>query len=207
MFDETYKNKRSCWLRERETVDMSRVCVFFAEGYEEVEALTVVDLLRRAGIETDMVSVTGERFVTSSHGVKVEMDRLFDEVDFKGVEMLVLPGGMPGTKNLEAYAPLMEQVDSFYRGGKYVCAICAAPGILGHRGLLKGKKACSFPEHEYRLEGAEVTKNPAEKAGHIITGRGMGCSVDFGLAIVETLSGKEAAAALAKKVVYSHYKG
>lgn len=181
---------------------MSRVCVFFAEGYEEIEALTVVDLVRRAGIDTDMVSVTGERTVTGSHGISVGMDRLFAEVDFSEADMLVLPGGMPGTVHLEEYAPLMEQVDAFYEKGKYVAAICAAPSILGHRGMLKGKKACSYPDKEKELEGAEVTKSGVEIAGNIITSRGMGCAIDFGLAIVSVLKGQEEADALAEKIVY-----
>ena len=176
---------------------MGRVCVFFAEGYEEIEALTVVDLVRRVGIDTDMVSVTGEKTVTGSHGISVEMDRLYAEVD-----MLVLPGGMPGTVHLEAYAPLMEQVDDFYAKGKYVAAICAAPSILGHRGMLKGKKACSYPDKEKELEGAEVTKSSVEIADNLITSRGMGCAIDFGLAIVAVLKGQEEADALAEKIVY-----
>lgn len=186
--------------------EMGKVCIFFAPGYEEIEALAVVDLLRRAGIDTDMVSVTQEYEVTSSHGVIVKMDKLFDEVDFRTVDMIVLPGGMPGTKNLEAYEPLMEALDAFYKEGKCIGAICAAPSILGHRGMLKGRKACSFPEFESHLEGAEVTENPAEVSDFIITGRGMGCAVDFGLAIVEKFQGEEAAAALAGKVVYGHYQ-
>lgn len=185
---------------------MGKVCVFFGTGYEEIEALAVVDLLRRAGIDTEMVSITGEDMVESSHGVTVKMDRLLEEVDFGGVDMIVLPGGMPGTKNLEACEPLMEQVDNFYKAGKYIGAICAAPSILGHRGMLKGRKACSFPSFESHLEGAEVVKEPAQIAGNIITGRGMGCAVDFGLAIVEKLQGKGQAAALAERVVYGHYK-
>lgn len=185
---------------------MGKVCIFFAQGYEEIEALAVVDLLRRAGIETDMVSITKEKEVTGSHGVTVRMDKLFDEVDFEAADMLVLPGGMPGTKNLEAFEPLMEKLDAFYEGKKCIGAICAAPSILGHRGMLKGRRACSFPEFESHLEGAEVTDNPAEISDFIITGRGMGCAVDFGLAIVEKFQGKEAAAALADKVVYGHYK-
>jgi len=185
---------------------MGKVCIFFGTGYEEIEALTVVDLLRRAGIDTEMVSITGETIVESSHGVGVKMDRLFDEVDFDEVEMIVLPGGMPGTKNLEAYGPLMERVDAFYQAGKSISAICAAPSILGHRGMLKGKAACSFPDFESHLEGAEVTKNPTQVAGNIITGRGMGCAIDFGLAIVEKIQGKEKATALAQKIVYEHYK-
>lgn len=185
---------------------MGKVCVFFGTGYEEIEALTVVDLLRRAGISTEMVSITGELLVESSHGIAVRMDKLFEEVDFDAVDMIVLPGGMPGTKNLEAYEPLMTQVETFYEAGKNLAAICAAPSILGHRGMLKGKKACSFPDFESHLEGAEVTKNPAETAGNIITGRGMGCAIDFGLAIVEKLQGGEKAAALADAVIYGHYK-
>lgn len=184
---------------------MSKVCVFFATGYEEIEALTVVDLLRRTGIDTDMVSVTGAMDVTSSHGVTIKADKLFEEVDFASVDMIVLPGGMPGTKNLEAHEGLMRQIDNFYKEGKDISAICAAPSILGHRGMLKGKRACSFPEFESHLEGAMVTQNPTETVDNIITGRGMGCSVDFGLAIIRKLKGKGEAEELAKKIVYSHY--
>ena len=185
---------------------MGKVCVFFGTGYEEIEALTVVDLLRRVGIEVETVSITGEENVESSHGISVKMDKLLADVDFDEVDMIVLPGGMPGTKNLEACEPLMKQLDAFYQAGKGISAICAAPSILGHRGMLKGKKACSFPTFESHLEGAEVTENPAETVDNIITGRGMGCAIDFGLAIVEKLQGKEQAAALAEKIVYKHYK-
>lgn len=181
---------------------MSKIAIFFATGFEEIEALTVVDILRRAGETVEMVSITGEKRVTSSHDVTVEMDLLFSEVDFTTLDVLVLPGGMPGTKNLEAFAPLMEQVDTFVNAGKLVTAICAAPSILGHRGHLKGKKACSFPSFEDHLEGADVVKEPAVIDGNIITGRGMGAAIPFGLAILEKLQGKEAAEALAEKIVY-----
>lgn len=181
---------------------MSKVCVFFGTGYEEIEALTVVDLLRRQGIDTDMVSVMGEKTVVSSHGIPVVMDRLLEEVDFSKVDVLVLPGGMPGTKNLEACVPLMEQVDAFVAEGKLVCAICAAPTILGHRGHLKDRRAICYPGMEEQLTGAVVVFEPAVRDGNIITGRGMGCSIPFGLAIVEYLQGKEAADALAEKIVY-----
>lgn len=184
---------------------MGKICVFFAPGYEEIEALAVVDLLRRAGIGTDMISITEEREVTGSHGVTVRMDKLFGEVDFEETDMIVLPGGMPGTKNLEEFLPLMEKLDEFYEKKKCIGAICAAPSILGHRGMLKGRRACSFPEFESHLEGAGVTQDPAVISDFIITGRGMGCAVDFGLAIVEKFQGKEAAAALAEKVIYGHY--
>lgn len=181
---------------------MSKIAIFFATGFEEIEALTVVDILRRAQESVEMVSITGEQRVTSSHGVEVTVDKVFSEVNFDETDVIVLPGGMPGTKNLEAFAPLMEQVDAFVKAGKPVTAICAAPSILGHRGHLKGKKACSFPSFEDHLEGADVVKEPAVIDGNIITGRGMGAAIPFGLAILEKLQGKDAAAAMAEKIVF-----
>lgn len=181
---------------------MSKVCVFFAPGYEEIEALAVVDILRRAGIETDMVSITGEKKVTGSHKITVEMDKLFEEIDFEKTDMIVLPGGMPGTTNLEAFEPLMKQVESFYEKEKYVAAICAAPSIFGHRGMVKGRNACANPGYESHLEGANVKQEPAVVDGHVITSRGMGTAIPFGLAILELLQGKEAAEEMKKKLVY-----
>ena len=116
----------------------------------------------------------------------------------------MLPGGMPGTKNLEACEVLMAQVDDFVAKGKIVAAICAAPSILGHRGHLKGKKACSYPSMESHLEGAEVLQIPAVTDGNIITGRGMGAAIAFGLAILEKLQDKDAADKMADAVVFEH---
>ena len=181
---------------------MSKVCVFFANGFEEIEALTVVDILRRANVDTDMVSITGEKKATGSHNITVEMDKLIEEVDFEQTDMIVLPGGMPGTVNLEACEPLMKQVDAFYKAEKYIAAICAAPSIFGHRGMLQGKKACSNPGFESHLEGADVKKEPAVVAGHIITSRGMGTAISFGLAILEQLEGKDAVAPMKDKIVF-----
>lgn len=181
---------------------MSKVCVFFGTGYEEIEALTVVDLLRREGIDTDMVSIMEDKVVTGSHNIPVIMDKMLSEVDFSKTDMIVLPGGLAGTNNLEACEPLMEQVDAFVAAGKAVCAICAAPSVLGHRGHLNGKKAIAYPGFEEQLTGAELVYEPAVADGNIITGRGMGCAVEFGLAIVEYLKGKEAKEALAKKIVF-----
>lgn len=182
--------------------NMSRVCVFFGTGFEEIEALTVVDILRRAGIETDMVSVMDERTVIGSHQIPVVMDKLLSEVDFDSVDMLVLPGGLNGTKNLEACGPLMEQVDAFANSKRMVCAICAAPSILGHRGLLNGKKAIAYPGFEEQLAGAQIVNEPAVKDGNIITGRGMGCSIPFALEILKHLTDEETAKSMAEKIVY-----
>lgn len=181
---------------------MSKTAIFFATGYEEIEALTVVDILRRAGEEIVMVSVTDERRVTGSHGIEVTMDQTLSEVSFDETDVIVLPGGMPGTKNLEGCEALMEQVDAFVKAGRTVAAICAAPSILGHRGHLKGKKACSFPDMESHLEGADVSREPAVIDGNIVTGRGMGVAIPFGLAVLEKLQGKEAAEEMAAKILY-----
>ena len=137
---------------------MSKVCVFLVDGVEEIEALTVVDILRRGGVTVETVSITDSKSVTSSHKITIQADRLLSEINFDETAMIVLPGGMPGTKNLEACAPLMEQVDRFHAQGKYLSAICAAPSIFGHKGLLKGRTACCFPDFESHLEGAVVTK-------------------------------------------------
>lgn len=182
---------------------MSKAAIFFGTGYEEIEALTVVDILRRANITADMVSITGEREVTGSHGIKVEMDKLFEEVDFDELDIIVLPGGMPGTTNLEAHKPLMDKVDEFYRKDKYIAAICAAPSIFGHKGILKGRKACSNPGFESHLEGADVKQEAAVVDGRIITSRGMGTAIPFGLAILEQLAGEDAAAQMRQKIVYN----
>lgn len=181
---------------------MKDICVFFADGYEEIEALTVVDILRRASIPVKMVSITKEKEVTSSHQITVKMDALLSEVDFDKVEMIVLPGGMPGTKNLEACEALMEQVDAFVKAGRPVSAICAAPSILGHRGHLKGEKACCYPSLEDHLEGAEVLKDLSVISGNITTGRGMGAAIPFALSILERYQGKDAVKEMADKIVY-----
>jgi len=181
---------------------MKNIGIFFAEGYEEIEALTVVDMCRRAGINIQMVSVTGERKVTGSHKIAVEMDLLFDEVNFDSLDMIVLPGGMPGTRNLEAHTGLMALVEAFNREGKWIAAICAAPSIFGHKGLLTGRKACSYPGFEKDLEGAEVVYDSVAVSDHVITSRGMGCAIDFSLAIIGKLCGEEKAQELAKAIIY-----
>ena len=178
------------------------IAVFFANGYEEIEALTVVDLTRRAEIETWMISITDEKTVTGSHGITVSMDRTLSEVNFEEVDMIVLPGGMPGTLNLEACEPLMEKVKEFDANGKYISAICAAPTVFGHLGLLKGKKACCYPSMEDGLVGAEVTFETTAVADHILTSRGMGTAIDFGLQIIARFQGQEAADEMAAKIVY-----
>ena len=121
---------------------MSKIAIFLANGFEEIEGLTVVDICRRCGLTIDMVSITEEKQVMGSHKIPVTADMTLSQVNFEEYDCLVLPGGGQGTKNLEACEPLMQQIDAFYASGKYIAAICAAPSIFGHRGILKGKRAC-----------------------------------------------------------------
>lgn len=181
---------------------MSEVCVFLAEGMEEIEALTVVDLCRRAKIELSTVSITDSRAVTSSHGITVQADKVLSEIEFDEVDMIVLPGGMPGTLNLEACEPLMEQVAAFDKQGKGLAAICAAPSIFGHKGMLEGRNACCYPSFETELRGAQVSRNSVEVSDHIITSRGMGTAIDFALSIVARIKGQPCADEIKQAIIY-----
>ena len=182
--------------------DMSKVAVFFGTGFEEIEALTVVDILRRADIETDMVSVMGEKSVTGSHKIAVEMDKLLEEVNFDQVDVIVLPGGLAGTKNLEACEPLMEQVDRFVSAGKTVAAICAAPRVFAGLGLLNGKKATCYPSVMEELTGAVKSEDAVVVDGNITTSRGLGTAIDFSLELIAQLISREKADEIAESVVY-----
>ena len=181
---------------------MSKVCVFLADGFEEIEGLTVVDILRRAGIETETVSVMGRKEILGAHGIKVEADKTFEEAGADKADMLVLPGGMPGTLNLKACTGLIELLKSFDRDKKYIAAICAAPSILAELGILKGRKACSYPSFEDKLNGADVVREPAVTDGHITTGRGMGTAIPFALRLTALLAGEAKAEEIKESIVY-----
>lgn len=170
------------------------VVVFLAEGFEEVEALAPVDLMRRAGLAVKMAGVTGGE-VTGSHGIRVGTDLLAEDVDVSALEAVVLPGGLPGTHNLEASPAVQACVDACAKEGKLVAAICAAPSILAHKGLLRGKHATAFPSFQKDLEegGALLSENSVARDGQFLTGRGMGVATQFGLALVEALVSKEKA--------------
>ena len=193
---------RVVYHKERQVDNMKKIAVFFAEGYEEIEALTVVDLCRRAGIQVDMVSVTDSLTVNGAHQIPVIMDKYLSAVDFMELDMLVLPGGMPGTVNLEKVPALMEQVKAFHAAGKYIAAICAAPSVFGHLGLLEGRTACCYPGFEEDLTGAKISFGSCEVDGHIITSRGMGCAIDFAAAIISELLDAEKAADITSKIIY-----
>ena len=169
------------------------VYVHLAEGFEEVEAMTIVDLLRRADIDTETVSVTGHLPVTGAHGIKVVADILFEDAVYGSCELIVLPGGLPGATNLAAHDGLREKILSFHNQGKKLAAICAAPIVLGRAGVLVGKKATCYPSFENELKGAELSEDPVVSDGGVFTSRGPATAMAFALAIIEELKEKEAA--------------
>ena len=182
---------------------MSKLAIFLADGFEEIEGLTVVDICRRCRLTIDTVSIKDTKEVISSHGIPLQTDLLLSELDFDAYDILILPGGLKGTNNLEACEPLKEAVRDFVAKDKYIAAICAAPSIFGHMGLLQGKKATSYPTFESHLEGAEVTGAGVTRDGRIITGRSMAYSVPFALTIAEIFAGKETAEKVASDIVYT----
>lgn len=183
---------------------MSRVCVFLADGFEEIEGLTVVDILRRAGVDTAMVSIGDGLTVTGSHKIAVQADGCIKDMDFSDAELLVLPGGMPGTLHLGECEKLTGLLTQFYKEGKKVAAICAAPSVLGDLGILKGKKACCYPGFEKRLAGAEVVYDKVAVDGNVTTGRGMGTAIPFALALTAQLVSEEKALEIKKGILYGH---
>ena len=179
------------------------VYIHLASGFEEVEALTAADLLRRAGADAMLVSVTGEKTVAGAHGLRIEADLLFEDADYAGCDMIVLPGGMPGTKNLAAHRGLCDIIREFDRRGKLIGAICAAPMILGELGLLKGRKATIYPGMEEFLRGAARSEEKVVTDGNIITSMGPGTAMDFGLALVERICGRSKAENLREDLIFN----
>lgn len=182
---------------------MSKAYVFLADGFEEIEGLTVVDVLRRAGVDTVTVSVMGRKEISGSHGIPVGADDVFEKLDMSDADLLVLPGGMPGTLHLKAHEGLRELLVTADREEKYLAAICAAPSVLSELGMLKGRKACAYPSFEKTLDCAEVLKVPVVTDGHITTGRGMGAAIPFALRLTEILCGKEKAEEIRTSIVYN----
>lgn len=181
---------------------MSRVYIFLADGFEDIEGLTVVDLMRRAGIQIDTVSITDTKTVTTSHGIEMKTDCIFSETDFLDADMLVLPGGMPGTKYLGEYQPLKDLLKEFYEKGGKVAAICAAPSVFADLGFLKGRKATSYPSFMERLTGAETVELPVVTDGNVTTSRGLGTAVPFALNLIAQLMGQAKADEVADSIVY-----
>lgn len=183
---------------------MSRVCIFLANGFEEVEALTPADLLRRAGVAVTLVSMEETLTVTGRSNISVLCDALWADADPENADILVLPGGQPGTRNLEAHEGLAVLLEKFYADGRKIAAICAAPTVFGHRGYLRGRQATCYPGLEGELAGAVLV--PGAKVltdGHVTTSRGVGTAIPFGLRLIELLCGKEKADQVATGIVFS----
>ena len=178
------------------------IYLFFATGTEEIEALGTADIIRRAGLDLQIVSITDERIVTGAHGIRVETDALLNDIDFFDAEMLILPGGMPGAANFAACDNLCERIRDHAYLGRPVAAICAAPFVLGRLGLLDGKRATCYPGFEGELAGATYTGALVEVDGQFITGKGPAAVFEFGYAIVERMKDKATADALSKGMLY-----
>lgn len=175
------------------------IYVFLADGCEEIEALTPVDVLRRAGCEVKTVGVGGKT-ITGAHHIPITCDITEGEAAYGGLEMVVLPGGMPGTTNLEASQTVLSAVKYAADKGIWVAAICAAPSVLGHMGLLEGRNATCFPGFEKELAGARTTGEPVCVDGKWITARGMGVALEFSLKLAEVLRGMETAQKLSESL-------
>lgn len=183
---------------------MSKAYVFLADGFEEIEGLTVVDILRRADVEVCTVSVMGKPEIAGAHRIEVKADALFDACDFSDGDLFVLPGGMPGTKYLGAHEGLCSLLKEKDAQGISLAAICAAPSVFGDLGLLEGRKAICYPGFEDRLAGARVTFEKVVTDGHITTSMGMGTAIPFALRLVEILCGAEKAGEVKTSIRYGH---
>ncbi|HET7732489.1 MAG TPA: DJ-1 family glyoxalase III [Paludibacter sp.] len=174
--------------------------IFLANGFEEIEAIAPIDIFRRANIEVITVSISDNKEVSGAHGITVLADGLFSEIDFNGDFLIFLPGGMPGTKNLDAHEGLKNLINKQVKAGKPTAAICAAPSILGKMGLLEGKEAICYPGFENQLLGAKISENKIVKSGSISTAKGAGVAIQFALKLVEDLKGKSEADRIANSI-------
>lgn len=180
-----------------------RALVFFAEGFEELEALAPVDILRRVGIETDIVAVAADKTVKSARNIGIVADKTISDINAADYDACILPGGSPGFKNLKKSESVKSIVLDMYNSGKLVAAICAAPTVLASYGILDGRKACCFPGMEDELSGAIVSYEKVVRDSNIITSRGAGTAIDFALAITAYLGSEQMASDIAKTIVYA----
>ena len=170
---------------------MKSIYVHLADGFEEIEAVTIIDVLRRSGLDVVTVSISDNLMVTGAHKIGVNADILFRNADYKQAEMIVLPGGMPGAKNLSEHEGLNAQIRKFFEEDRLLGAICAAPMVLGKLGILKGKKVVCYPGFENYLAGAVIKQDLVITDGNLITGRGPGAAMLFSYEIVRLLKDEQ----------------
>ncbi len=179
------------------------IYAFLATGFEDIEALAPIDIMRRAGLDVQTVSITGDNTVVSAHGVGVVADTLLSDIDFAQADLLFLPGGLPGSTNLDACEPLRQGIMQHYEAGRPLAAICAAPLVFGHLGILKGVKATCYPGVEGELQGAIYTEALVEQDGLFITGKGPGAAMEFGYTLAERMGKTAEAEALREGMMYN----
>ena len=183
---------------------MIKVYQFRADGFEDIEALIPLDVMRRGGVEFTTVSITGSRDVTSAHGVTVKADTTFDKACFDDADLLMLPGGMPGAENLNNHDGVKKAILAQAGKGKLVAAICAAPMVLGGLGLLKGRRATCYPGFELYLEGAEYTGDLYTVDGNIVTGEGPAAALPYAYTLLSILKDADTADGIANGMRYLH---
>lgn len=179
------------------------IYMFIAEGFEEIEALCPLDIMRRAGLTVKTVGIGGDE-ICGAHGITVHTDMSaaeYDSLADKSADMIFLPGGMPGTLNLAASETIKDAIKTAVNDKKYIAAICAAPSILGDMGLLAGKEAICYPGFEERLTGATISSSRVVLDGNILTAAGMGVALDMGLKIVELFCGEKKSLELRRTVI------
>ncbi len=175
--------------------------LFLASGFEEIESIVVIDILRRSNMEITIVSIEKQLEVTGSHHITIKTDDILENVIFENIEWLILPGGMPGTTNLNKHEKLKEIIKKHYEKGGSIAAICAAPLILGDMNLLQGKSATCYPGYESHLQGALLSEEKVVDAGNIVTAKGAGVTIPFALKIVEKSKGMDKAQEIANKIM------
>ncbi|HNZ27102.1 MAG TPA: DJ-1/PfpI family protein [Spirochaetota bacterium] len=176
--------------------------LFLAEGFEELEAVTLINLLRRAEFQVDTVSISDKREVAGSKGITIVADRVFAKENFSDTDFILLPGGMPGVKNLSEKKELLSLIKDFNDKKKHIGAICAAPYVLECAGILKGRKATSYPGWKEKMPSASYSEDAVVVDGNIITSRGVGTAIDMALKIVDIVKGAESKEKLKKEIVY-----
>ena len=197
-----------CWsnaiLNGIQETEFMKCAIFLADGFETCEALITVDMLRRAKIETDTVAIGDDLQVVSSHNIRIEADRKMSGIDFDAYDVLILPGGKAGTMHLEACGPLKEKIRSHWEAGKLTCAICAAPSIFGHMHMLEGKKYTCHPDFYDPAYGGDYQMELAVTDGNLITGRGMGATIEFARHILKCIADEETLKNVEKGMQYEH---
>ena len=181
-----------------------RCAIFLAKGFEDCEGMITIDMLRRAGIPIDSVSITDDLIVETSHGVRLFADKIWKEIDPSGYNVLILPGGKVGTMNLDGFEPLKNALKAHFESGKLTCAICAAPSVLGHLGILNGRHYTSFPAFASDSYGGIYETELAVEDGNVITGRGMGATIEFARLIIRRLTDDETMRRLEYGMQYEH---